>query len=69
MAALMPLPTNVQRIGTEAPLVAAEVPPLLPVLGFLSICLWFVLIVLARRNKNGQAPHDRVAGSVVMRLP
>ena len=68
MAALMPLPTNVQRIGTEAPLVAAEVPPLLPVLGFLSICLWFVLIVLTRRHKNGQAPHDRVAGTVVMRL-
>ncbi len=68
MAALMPVPTNVQIIGTESPIVAPEVPPLLPVLGFLSIWLWFVLVVVTRRHKNGQAPHDRISGSAVMRL-
>ena len=68
MAALVTLPTNVQIIGTESPLVLPEVPPLLPVVGFLSICLWFVLIFLTRRHKNGQAPHDRLAGTSVMRL-
>ena len=69
MNALLPLPMSVQRIGTEPPIVLPEVSPLLPVLVFLSSCLWFVLIVLTRRHKNGQAPHDRVAGTVVMRLP
>lgn len=68
MAVLTPLPTNVQQIGTEAPLVAPELPPLLPVLGFLSTALWVGLLFVTRRQRNRQAPHDRLAGSVVMKV-
>lgn len=69
MAAMAPLPTNVQQIGTEAPIVAPDVPPLLPAVGFAAVCLWFGLIVVTRRHANGQAPHDRMAESVVIRIP
>ena len=68
MAILTPLPTNVQQIGTEAPLVAPELPPLVPVLGFAAFVFWFVLIVVTRRHRNRQAPHDRLSGTVVIRV-
>jgi uncharacterized RDD family membrane protein YckC len=68
MAAMMPLPTNVQRIGTNAPLVAPEVPTLMPVIGFATVVLWFGLAVLTRRDPNGKAPHDRVADSLVIKV-
>jgi uncharacterized RDD family membrane protein YckC len=68
MAILTPLPTNVQQIGTEAPLVAPELPPLLPVIGFTAVLIWLVLIVVTRRHRNRQAPHDRVSGTMVMRV-
>ena len=68
MAILTPLPTNVQQIGTEAPLVAPELPPLLPVIGFVAALIWLILIVVTRRHRNRQAPHDRLAGSMVIRV-
>lgn len=68
MAALAPLPTNVQHIGTEAPLIAPEIPQMLPVIGFVAIVLWYVLILVTRRHANGQAPHDRIAGTLVTKV-
>jgi uncharacterized RDD family membrane protein YckC len=69
ISAMVTLPTNVQNIGTQAPLVPMEVPDLVPIIGFLAFCLWFVLIVVTRRHENGQAPHDRLTATTVMRIP
>ena len=69
MALLLgPLPTNVQKIGTEAPLVTPELDPMIGVVGVLTIALWFVLIAVTRSHRNRQASHDRVSETVVMRV-
>ena len=69
ISAMVTLPTNVQNIGTQAPLEPMAVPDLVPIIGFLAFCLWFVLIVMTRRHENGQAPHDRLTATTVMRIP
>lgn len=69
ISAMVTLPTNVQNIGTQAPLVPMAIPDLVPIIGFLAFCLWFVLIVMTRRHENGQAPHDRLTATTVMRIP
>ncbi len=69
VSSMMTLPTNVQRIGTQAPLEPLAVPEAVPVILLLTLCLWFVLVVMTRRHENGQAPHDRLTATTVMRIP
>jgi len=69
LASFVTLPTNVQRIGTVAPLELPPLPEIVPVLVFVFFGFFIVLIVATRRGHDRQAPHDRIAGTVVMRIP
>jgi len=66
--AIGPLPTNVQQIGTEVPLIEPEMDPLMGVYGFVIAGLWLALLVITRRHRDHQAPHDRVAGAMVIKV-
>jgi uncharacterized RDD family membrane protein YckC len=68
LASLVTLPTNVQRIGTEAPVELPPLPEIVPVLTFVFFCFYVALIVVTRRGKDRQAPHDRVAGTIILRI-
>lgn len=68
LAGLSPPPGGVQMSDgvavTEQPAgVAAGVVTLL------ALAMWFVVFAVTRRHPDRQAPHDRVAGTHVMRLP
>lgn len=66
LASQVTLPTNVQRISTEAPVELPPLPEIVPVLMFLFFCLFVILIIVTRRARDRQAPHDRLAGTIVM---
>ena len=66
LASLVTLPTNVQRIATEAPIELPPLPEIVPVLMFVFFCLFVVLVIVTRRARDRQAPHDRLAGTIVM---
>ncbi len=68
LASMVRMPTNVHDAAVPGPELVAPSGPLASAIPLLSLALWFILIVSTRRHPDGQAPHDRVAGTYVVRL-
>ena len=69
VAGLSPSPDDIQQMsgGSDAP--DQPVGVAAGVVSLAAIVMWLVLFAVTRRHPDRQAPHDRVAGTHVMRLP
>ncbi|MDP6776926.1 MAG: RDD family protein [Candidatus Latescibacteria bacterium] len=69
LAALSPPPEAVQQMSGESSAPPQPGSTAAGVVSLAAIGIWLVLYAVTRRHPDRQAPHDRVAGTHVMRLP
>ncbi len=69
LAGLSPSPDAVQPMSAESSSSGQPTGVAAGIVSLAAIAMWLVLFTITRRHPDRQAPHDRVAGTHVMRLP